>query len=332
MDESSQDKIHDAACRIPIFKHYVVLILALFVSNLVCQKGQAQSTNENRYPIAVKSIIPKEVFDIFGTDDTFVIGISDAAMDSASGYDLALTRAKMMASLTSNVSLSVVSESFEESADKSISKYEELFSIRLKEHVPFNVIASFRLSSGETIIIAKILDKLESKKSRPDKINSFNCEIRLYHIENITDRSQNIYRTSYRLCSDEEYEMYFVNGKWIEYCTRFRNNKLDRKTEKYFYSTEWVEKNKITDTHLGINVNDGLWAAYIYSYLWQLTAVLQEGEPSVKMISDNYSKKAINLNRTSEKYTISSRLENLILSSDMIYPVVSLKQLSIVKK
>jgi len=334
MDESSQDKIHDAACLLPIFRWRTIplLLLVWLLTNLNQSFAQSSQNDDYKYPVGVKSFIPKDVFEVLKLEGTYVIGISDAAMDSVSGYDLAYTRARMMASLTSKIGLSVVSESFEESEDKSISKYEELFAVRLKENVSFDVINSYRLKSGETIIVGKIREKTEGERESIESRNNYNCEIRLYHIENITDRSQNIYRTSYRMCLDEEYEMYYVNNKWIEYCTRFNNKKLERKSEKYFYSTDWVEKDQISDTHLGINVNDGLWAAYICSYLWQLTTVLREGEPSVKMISDNYSKKAINLSRTSEKYTISSRLEKLILSSDMIYPVVSLKQLSIVKK
>lgn len=124
----------------------------------------------------------------------------------------------MMASLTSNVSLSVVSESFEESADKSISKYEELFSIRLKEHVPLNVIASFRLSSGETIIIAKILDKLDSK--RADLIKSIVLIVKSDStISKISLIAVKIFIEQAIGCVQTKSTKWFVNGKWIEYCT-----------------------------------------------------------------------------------------------------------------
>lgn len=325
----------------------VALLTLILCTISLCPTISAQNTNSltgknaDDIPVTVKSFLPKEFCTPFDEDKRVVIGISDPKNDSLTGFNQAWLRAHMVAALQEQVKVNMVAEFFSSQRETSVTKvsrYEEMYNIEagIPQTISLKLISSYILSSGETILFAEILPEKQESLPKPGRLK-FECS--LYHIENILERGQHIYRTNYHSYphnypgerpGEEKYEVYSFNNLWYTITGSFNGEKSSRPNLKFFYSMErgsQFEQHNL-DGAVGVTTVEGLWPAFMTALLWQIAGVLDYGNPSVSQVTDSYSKHIKHLSRTAESNTVRSKLKKLVLVSDRLYPIIQIEQIN----
>ncbi len=200
------------------------------------------------------------------------------------------------------------------------------------------------LSGGETLLFARIIrrDPSANNKQVTGKSN-YKLQCSLYHVENILERGQHIYKTTYRFYphgvagskgDEEKYEIYSFNNLWYTVTGTFNGLQSVRPDSKYFYSTERgsAGEQAAPDGSIGVSTVEGLWPAYISALLWQIAGVLDYGNPAVSQVTDSYSKNIRNLNRSAECNIVKAEILKLILFRERLYPIVKIEQLNLGEK
>ncbi len=326
-------------------KTYLLTLLSVFFCFTVAN-GQAGRLLHQDIPVTVKSLLPKEFCLPL---NELVIGISDPGRDSVTGRREALLRAGIIAALRERVKVSMVSEFFSSAKGVSasqISRFEEMYNIEceLPDSVLLKPVSSFMLSSGETLLFAQVVRDASGtvKKQSTGKTNyKLNCS--LYHIENILERGQHIYKTTYRYNlpgsggkrgDEEKYEIYSFNNLWYTVTGAFNCVESVRPNSKYFYSAERSSYNEqaAPEGSIGVSTVEGLWPAYVAALLWQIAGVLDYGNPAVSQVTDSYSKNIRNLNRSAECNVVKAEISKLLLYRERLYPIVKIEQLNLGEK
>lgn len=281
--------------------------------------------------------------------DGLVIGVSDPGRDSVSGKREALLRAFMVAALKESVKVSMVSEFFSSAKGVSasqVSRFEEMYNIEceLSAGISLKPVSTFQLSGGETLLFAQVVKREPSANSKPVTYKSkYKLQCSLYHVENILERGQHIYKTTYRfyLLSDsgtkgdeEKYEIYSFNNLWYTVSGIFNGTPAVRSDSKYFYAPERSSpvEQAAPDGSIGVSTVEGLWPAYIAALLWQIAGVLDYGNPAVSQVTDSYSKNIRNLNRSAECNFVKAEILKLSLFRERLYPIVKIEQLNLGEK
>ncbi|MHC1779134.1 MAG: hypothetical protein AB9922_02725 [Bacteroidales bacterium] len=328
-----------------LVKTYLLTILSV-ICGLTSSNGQDSSmslsskTAQNT-PAVVKSLLPKE-FCLPLSD--LVVGISDPGRDSVTGMREALLRAFMVAALKESVKVSMVSEYFSSAKGVSasqISRFEEMYNVECESSagITLKPVYTFMLSGGETLLFAQIIKRDPSANSK----SKYKLQCSLYHVENILERGQHIYKTTYRFYpqsgagskgDEEKYEIYSFNNLWYTVTGTFNGLQSVRPESKYFYSTERssVSEQAAPDGSIGVSTVEGLWPAYIAALLWQIAGVLDYGNPAVSQVTDSYSKNIRNLNRSAECNIVKAEILRLLLFRERLYPIVKIEQLNLGEK
>jgi len=332
----------------PIASFSTISLCSLALCALfLCPSLSAQNTNTltgknaDEIPVTVKSFLPKEFCTPFDEGKRVVVGISDPKIDSLTGFKQAWLRAHMVAALQEQVRVNMVAEFFSSQRETSVTKlsrYEEMYNIEaaIPQNSGLKLLSSYILSSGETILFAEILPGKKVKNSKPG-IFKFVCS--LYHIENILDRGQHIYRTNYHIYpqnfsgerpGEEKYEVYSFNNLWYTITASYNGVKSPRPNSKFFYTPErgsYSEQPNL-DGSVGVTTVEGLWPAFMTALLWQIAGVLDYGNPTVSQVTDSYSNHIKNFSRTAESNTVRSKLKKLVLASDRLYPIIQIEQIN----
>lgn len=321
-----------------LVKTYLLTILSV-ICGLTTINGQVGSMLPN--PETVKSLLPKEFcLPLNG----LVIGISDPGRDSVSGMREALLRAYMVATLKESVKVSMVSEFFSSTKGVSasqVSRFEEMYNIEceLSAGVSIKPVSTFQLSGGETLLFAQVVKRDPSANSK----SKYKLQCSLYHVENILERGQHIYKTTYRFYplsdsgtkgDEEKFEIYSFNNLWYTVSGIFNGTPVVRPDSKYFYAPERgspVEQ-AAPDGCIGVSTVEGLWPACIAALLWQIAGVLDYGNPAVSQVTDSYSKNIRNLNRSAECNYVKAEILKLSLFRERLYPIVKIEQLNLGEK
>jgi len=308
------------------FLSYLVLCaLQLFTLNNIA--GQ-------EIPQSVKSLLPKEFSAPLTGIDELIVGISNPGRDSVTGFREALLRAHLIASLRDRVKVNMVCEYFSSTKGNDaarISRFEEMYNIEsnLAEGVSLVPVWSYILSSGETLLFAR----LESGSS---KGCTYKFESSLYHVENILERGQHIYKTNFRFypsgggSGEERTEIYSFNNLWYTVVTCINGKESEKRNLKYFYHPlrDSNTEEGAPEGSTGVSTSEGLWPAYIAAILWQIAGVFDYGNPSVSQVTDSYSKNIRNLNRSAECNSVNAQIVRLVLFKDRLYPIVKIQQLN----
>lgn len=309
----------------------------------------ALNAQESELPNCVKSFLPNKLCEFPYAQEKVVLGISNPNCNSLTGIRQAWLRAYLVAALQENVKVSVVADFYSsrnESSGAAISKFEEMFSIesQFNNNKTLKLIASYILSTGETIVFAQVAEQEGANKSNPKQKNGlFKIKGSLYHIESILERGQHLYKTNYEIFSQnelaakqlqEQYEVNSFNNLWYSISGSFNGVATVRTNSKYFYSLEkpsLTNKNDVQN-YVGVSTMEGLWPAYISAILWQIAGVTSYGNPSVSVVNDNFRNLNKQLNRTAESNLFNSKLIKLILVSDRLYPILEIEQINSCEK
>jgi len=324
-----------------ICKTYLLTFLSV-ICGITYAGGQESGMLHQNTPSTVKSLLPKEF--CLPLND-LVIGISDPGRDSATGMQEALLRAHIVAALRERIKVCMVSEYFSSAkvvSASQISRFEELYNIdcELSAETSLKPVTTFRLSGGETLLFAKIVKddvKAGVKPANPKSKYVFQCS--LYHVENILERGQHIYKTTYHFKpqnggDEEKYEIYSFNNIWYTVTGTFNGLKVIRPDSKYFYAPERSSpvEQAAPEGSIGVSTVEGLWPACIAALLWQVAGVLDYGNPAVSQVTDSYSKNIRNLNRSAECNFVKAELLRLTLFRERLYPIVKIEQLNLREK
>jgi hypothetical protein len=204
----------------------------------------AKKSSDSSQLEIIKSIFPDKFVNDACNNSMLSIGISDPNLDSLMGYRQAYYRALMLAALQQKSSVKMLSENFasqKETTKDVKSRYQEMYRISslvsLSDSLP--IAASFRLKSGETLVLVKLpptwksfpdsdqstlpASPSKSADSKPtasiskigkpgvdqnknidlqhnkNVVLKVNCN--LYHLEDIANGSLRIYRSEYEICT-----------------------------------------------------------------------------------------------------------------------------------
>ncbi|GEM_PF-1677148 len=306
-------------------------------------------------PVAVKAMLPDKFADSFSDGVTFSIGISDPEVDPEIGFRQAYYRALMLGALQQKCLIKMVSENFaqqKEKANSSKSKFEEMYHIEamISLNDSFPVVDSYRLPSQETFVLIaypksrhQTLSSGRNKLFRNDKHNNMKVSCSLYHLENIANRSQQIFRTDYETSrldtstiypKHEKFCFTFVNSRWCKLSTSFDGKETVRPNYRYYYYLKNTnQKNdSLLNQSVAATASEGLWPALINSVLWQMSGNASGNYISLKEVSDYYNQTAIHLNSTVENKTLRFNIKRMLLDSNCLYSILDIEKLNSEKK
>ena len=319
-----------------------------------CETNNINLKDSNlNVPVAVKAMLPDKFAESFSDGITFSIGISDPETDPETGFRQAYFRALMLGALQQKSFVKMVSENFaqqKEKANSSKSKYEEMYHIEatISLNDSFPVVDSYRLPSQETIVL------IASPKSRNptlsigrDKLcngkrNSMKVICSLYHLENIANRSQHIFRTDYETSrldtsrvypKQEKFCFTFVNSRWCKLSTSFDDKETGRPNARYYYFLKGTDQknDSLLNKSVGAATSEGLWTALITGILWQMSGYAS-GNFTFKEVSDYYNQTAIHLNSTVENKTLRFNIKKMLMDTNCLYSILDIEKLNSDKK
>ncbi|OFY16556.1 MAG: hypothetical protein A2X11_12665 [Bacteroidetes bacterium GWE2_42_24] len=264
-------------------------------------------------------------------------------------------------------------ESQKESTDKTKSKYEEMYTVDASycaARLP-QVLQYFRTSGGETILYIQqpavsgwqapdeAIESATMKSNQNRGINSGDnksaaeetisktvslAEIRydtlmkvscsLYHLENVIDRSQHIFRTGYMargmdtvLYSDQEDFGYTsVNGHWCDFNTKFNGAEIPENNTRYFYQTCTNQNaDSSISQSIGMATAEGLWPAIVTGVLWQVTGIAADSNTTIRRVNDSYDETLIHLTRRIETHAAGFDLLRFVLASGRLYAILGVE-------
>ena len=305
---------------------FVLVMLVIFSLNLHSQQvdmdksfldifnRETDSNNMNDSnliaPTPVKAILPDKFTESFSGSGCISIGISDPEEDTEKGFRQAYYRALMLGALQQKSSVKMVSENFakqKEKSNSSSSKYEEMYRIEamISLNDSISVIDSYRLPTKETIVFTSFPQPLhqtfnsgKNKLSRNEKRNNIKVSCALYHLENIANRSQQIFRTDYettRFDTGKAYPKYEkfcftnVNGRWCKLSTWFDGKEATKSNARYYYFNNNQKNDSLLNKSVGATASEGLWPALITSILWQMSGNASGNSITFKEVSDYYN-------------------------------------------
>ena len=306
-------------------------------------------------PVAVKAMLPDKFAEAFSGNSAFSIGISDPEADPETGFRQAYFRALMLGALQQKSLVKMVSENFaqqKEKANTSKSKYEEMYHIEatISLNDSFPVLDSYRLPSQETLVLIayptsrhQTLSSGRTKLFRNDKRNNMKISCSLYHLENIANRSQQIFRTDYETSRPDTSRVYpkhenfcftFVNSRWCKLSTTFDGKETVRSDKRYYYFLKNTnQKNdSLLNKSVGATASEGLWPALITGVLWQMSGNASGNYISFKEVSDYYNQTVIHLNSTVENKTLRFNIKKMLLDSNCLYSILDIEKLNSEKK
>ena len=346
-------------------------VLAIFSLNLYSQQVNVDKSfwdvfnretdninpkdSNSNVPVAVKAILPDKFADSFSDGATFSIGISDPGADPETGFRQAYYRALMLGALQHKSLVKMVSENFaqqKEKANTSKSKYEEMYRIdaMISLNDSFPVVDSYRLPSQETLVLIaypksrhQAVSAGRNKLFRNDKRNNMKITCSLYHLENIANRSQQIFRTDYETSRPDTSKAYpkhekfcftFVNSRWCKLTTLFDGKETERPNARYYYFMKNTnqKKDSLLDISVGATASEGLWPALITGVLWQMSGNASGNSISFKEVSDYYNQTVIHLNSTVENKMLSFNIKKMLLDSNCLYSILDIEKLNSEKK
>ena len=306
-------------------------------------------------PIAVKAILPDKFAGSFSDDQIFSIGISDPEDDPETGFKQAHYRALMLGALQQKSLVKMVSENFAKQKEKSAtskSKYEEMYRIEATISLidSFPVLNSYRLPSKETIVLIGYPQSRHQtnnsgriKLIRNDKRNNMKVTCALYHLENITNRSQQIFRTDYETSRSDTSKVYpkqekfcftYVNSRWCNLSTSFDGKEIGRPNARYYYFLKNTDQknDSLLNKSVGATASEGLWPSLITSVLWQISGNASGNYISFKEVSDYFDQTVIHLNSTVENKLLRFNIKKLLLDSNCLYSILDIEKLNSEKK
>ncbi len=158
----------------------------------------------------------------------------------------------------------------------------------------------------------------------------------LFHQENVAVRSQQIFRTKYEIRNCDTSSLYpgreqfgftSVNGRWVDFSTKFNSNEIPRENIRFFYQTSGqntTPSDSSVNSPIGMTTYEGLWPALVTGLLWQLANIVSGDSQKVKHLNENYNQTYNEINRTVDKRKISCDLRRLIFTDDRLYTVLHL--------
>lgn len=325
------------------------------VFNLETENINLKDSNSN-IPIAVKAILPDKFTDSLSDGATFSIGISDPEANPETAFQQAYYRALMLGALQQKSQIKMVSENFaqqKEKANLSKSKYEEMYHIEamISLNDSFPVIDSYRLPSQETLVLIafpksrhQTISSGRNYSFRNEKHNNMKVSCSLYHLENIANRSQQIFRTDYETSrldtsmvypKHEKFCFTFVNSRWCKLSTSFDNKETERPNARYYYyyAKDTNQKNdSLLIKSVGATTSEGLWPALITGILWQMSGNASGNTISFKEVSEYYNQTVIHLNSTVENKTLRFNIKKLLLDTDCLYSILDIEKFNSEKK
>jgi hypothetical protein len=317
--------------------------------------GNNQSDSNLIAPIPVKAVLPAKFSESFSLSGHFSIGISDPEVDPETGFRQAYHRALMLGALQQKSSVKMVSENFakqKEKSNTSRSKYEEMYRIEatISLNDSFSVVDSYRLSSKETIVLISFPQSLyqtsnsgRNKLFRNEKRNNIKVSCALYHLENIANRSQQIFRTEYETTRVDTSKAYprnekfcytNVNGRWCKLSTWFDGKEATMPNARYYYFNKYnnQKNDSLLNKSVGATATEGLWPALVTSILWQMSGNASGNFITFKEVTDYYNKTVISFNSTVENKILKFNIKRMIMDSNCLYPILDIETQNSEKK
>ena len=220
----------------------------------------------------------------------------------------------------------------------------------------FTIISQYRLTSNETVLLISYPDrqqlsntgKRKSTRSGSNdacqKTKLLKVACSLYHLENITDRSQHIFRTDYELkpavngqlsnTLPEKFRFVFVNEYWCKLTSWYNNVESVKPNNRYFYYPKNLHEltDSLLNKSVGASTLEGLWPALITSVLWQLSGNNSESNTKFRQVSDYYQQSVTQLNSTVDNKTLQFDLVRLLFDSNCLYTVLEIGKFNKEKK
>jgi hypothetical protein len=306
-------------------------------------------------PIPVKAVLPDKFTELFPGSGFFSIGISDPVEDPDTGIRQAYYRALMLGALQQKSSVKMVSENFakqKEKSNASRSKYEEMYRIEatISLNDSFSVLDAYRLPSKETIVLIsapqprnQTSNSGKNKLFRTEKRNNIKVSCALYHLENIANRSQQIFRTDYETTRfdtskayprNEKFCFTNVNGRWFKLSTWFDGKEAAMPNALYYYfnKNNNQRNDSLLNQSVGATASEGLWPALITSVLWQMSGNASGNYITFKEVTDYYNQTVISLNSTVENKILKFNIKRMLMDSNCLYPILDIETQNSEKK
>jgi len=281
--------------------------------------------------------IPPDFFDMIISDSSFVsFGISDPLIDTTLAYNMATGRALLMANVFSGTDLNVFYTFF--SNEKSFGKtgpdarFSQFYVVSNKHYYtikhPQQKLINFRLSSGETIVIAFSKDIVRQQSATNIDEYKFNIWISEYQHLGKYEPVSRININSPTKSDDFASYVYSSSGKLSMAYTLANGDSITNNNTFFIYKN--TNAYTVDSSFSSYPLHEGFWTAYVNTLTNEIIKLLPDAVGNMfSGMTDNYNN---SLKSYSQSLDTNIRLKLKLQKLEMIDNDLFLKTSTVIKQ